>query len=623
MPPGIAGRMKPALLRRAMWAGVAAIAAASALVLALPFIASTRLAGERIAEDMRAWSGLDVAVAEAPRIRFWPALQADLTGVTLSLPDGGAALTAERVEIELSALAALAGNVDFSTARFIRPTVRLAEGSGMPALPPDSRLGGAIRQARDIVLENRLTPDRSRLPDDDFGIVEFSEGRLVRMSGGVEEEIASGLDGKLDWQTLSGRAAIKASGAVRGEPASIDISTGNAMLLLGGAGTQVTLALKSAPMTIAFDGTASLGDSPYADGRASLSTPSARKLMEWPTAAGADNPAPSPITLEGDINGDPARVRLENAAVTVDGRAARGELDLSLSGKRPKLSGSLAFDTLDLAAFLKAFTPFDATAQAAPRAIDEGFGADFGADFAGRLDLDLRLSAARASVGAFEMADFAATTRIDEGIAAFDISDASIFGGGVQAGLRFDRTGGGLHAEMRVLASDIDGGALGAASGLAAVVPQAPASLSLILKGDGASWAALMASAGGSFTADFGQGTIPGLDVDGLVARAKAGVPFPLAEVAAASSIGSMHVKATVAAGRAKVERSEIRSPLNRVTVSGSVGLANGMLALRGTAEPPARALPGSAGTPSATTFLIDGIWSAATVNPAAVTKAD
>lgn len=606
--------MKPALLRRTIWAGAAAIATASALVLALPFIASSRLTGERIAEDMRAWSGLDVAVAEAPQLRFWPALQADLTGVTLSLPEGGATLTAERVEIELSALAALAGNIDFSTARFIRPTVRL-DRPEMPALPPEGRLGAAVRQAHEIVLENPLAPDRSRLPDDGFGVVEFREGRVVLMSGGAEQELASGLSGKLDWPALSGRAALKANGTVRGETASIDVSTSNGILLLGGAGTRLTLALKSAPMTVGFDGKASLGDNPYATGRTSFSTPSARKLLAWSSATGEDSPALGSIALEGDISGDFARVRLENATVTLDGRQAHGGLDLALSGKRPKLSGSLAFDTLDLAAFLQAFTPLAATAEAGPGTID--------ADFASRLNLDLRLSAAHASVGTFALTDFAATTRVDEDIAAFDISDASIFGGDVQAGLRFDRAGEGMHAELRVLASDIDGGALGTASGLAAVVPRAPASLSLILKGDGASWTTLMAGADGSLTANFGQGTIPGIDLDELVNRARAGAAFPLAEVSAASPITSMDIKATIAGGRAKIDRSEIRSPLNRVTVSGSVGLTNGMLALRCTAEPPAQAAAGSTATPAATTFLIDGIWNAAIVNPAAVTNAD
>ena len=53
--------------------------------------------------------------------------------------------------------------------------------------------------------------------------------------------------------------------------------------------------------------------------------------------------------------------------------------------------------------------------------------------------MDLRVSARQASLGSIVLADVAATARIDETLAAFDISDASVFGGDIQAGLRLDR----------------------------------------------------------------------------------------------------------------------------------------------------------------------------------------
>ena len=102
-----------------------------------------------------------------------------------------------------------------------------------------------------------------------------------------------------------------------------------------------------------------------------------------------------------------------------------------LTGKLPMVAGTLAFDTLDLRAFLSAFTPLEPSVGSGPGIID--------ADFASRLNLDLRLSAAQATVGAIALADVAATARVDEGMAAFDISDAAAFGGNIQAGLRFDR----------------------------------------------------------------------------------------------------------------------------------------------------------------------------------------
>ena len=60
-------------------------------------------------------------------------------------------------------------------------------------------------------------------------------------------------------------------------------------------------------------------------------------------------------------------------------------------------------------------------------------------DFASRLNLDLRLSSQQATAGSLTLGDVAATARVNDGFAAFDISDAKAFGGNVQTGLRFDR----------------------------------------------------------------------------------------------------------------------------------------------------------------------------------------
>ena len=57
--------------------------------------------------------------------------------------------------------------------------------------------------------------------------------------------------------------------------------------------------------------------------------------------------------------GDAERLRFEDAEITLDGKPARGALDLMLTGKLPMVAGTLAFDTLDLRSFLSAFTPLE------------------------------------------------------------------------------------------------------------------------------------------------------------------------------------------------------------------------------------------------------------------------
>lgn len=604
--------MTTPLLRRSLWALAVAAALVMLGALALPYAASTRLVGDRIAQDMSEWSGLDVTIAAAPEISVWPDLQANLTGVSLSLPGSAGkapAITAERVEIELSALSAIGGGVDFSRARFIRPTIRIDAGADVPALPGRGRIARAIEAARQIVAENRAAPDASRLPAEEFGVVEFSDGKIVEVSDATETVVVTGLAGKIGWKALNRRVKATATGTWLGEQFTLDLGSANPLLFLGGAAAPVKVSLKSAPANLSFDGTASLGANPYVDGTVSFSSPSVRRILEWSRTGLLHESTIGAVAMESRIIGDRARLRFEDAEFLLDGKPAQGALDLLLSGKLPKVAGTLAFDTLDLRAFLAAFTPLDPSIGTGPGIID--------ADFASRLNLDLRLSASQATVGTIALADLAATARVDDGLAAFDISDASAFDGTIQAGVRFDRKASGTEVEMRLLASDVDGAAFGAAAGLTSVAPTGRGTVSVILKGDGSSWDALLAQASGSFSASFGQGGLSGVDIDAQLARAKGGTAFALAETAGeASPIDALELKANIANGIATIERAELRSPLHRIAFAGAAPLASGELDLSGIAEPPQQAAAQADGTAAATTFRIGGHWNAPVVTP-------
>jgi AsmA protein len=420
--------------------------------------------------------------------------------------------------------------------------------------------------------------------------------------------VVTGLAGKIGWEALNRRAKSTATGTRRGEQVTLDLGSAKPLLFLGGAAAPVKVSLKSAPVNLSFDGTASLGQNPYVDGMVSFSAPSVRRILEWSRTGLLHESTIGAVAMESRVIGDRARLRFEDAEFVLDGKPAQGALDLLLSGKLPRVTGTLAFDTLDLRAFLAAFTPLDPSIGTGPGIID--------ADFASRLNLDLRLSASQATVGTIALADLAATARVDDGLAAFDISDASAFDGTIQAGLRFDRKAAGTEVEMRLLASDVDGAAFGAAAGLTSVTPAGRGTVSIILKGDGSSWNALLAQASGSFSASFGQGGLSGVDIDALLARAKGGTAFALAETAGeASPIDALELKANIANGVATIERAEVRSALHRIAFAGAAPLASGELDLSGIAEPP-QATAEADGTAAATTFRIGGHWNAPVVTP-------
>ncbi|TGS08711.1 AsmA family protein, partial [Mesorhizobium sp. M1C.F.Ca.ET.187.01.1.1] len=100
----------------------------------------------------------------------------------------------ERVEVDLSAMAASQGDVAFSTARLVRPTIRVqrtADGLFLPTAPTGGRSARSIDAARGVVNSDPAKPDLDKLPADTFGTVEFRDGRMVASVNGKDVEILS------------------------------------------------------------------------------------------------------------------------------------------------------------------------------------------------------------------------------------------------------------------------------------------------------------------------------------------------------------------------------------------------------------------------------------------------
>jgi AsmA protein len=599
------------MIKKGIWAvGLFAIAAAIAYA-ALPFIASTQIVRDRIAIEMSAWSGYRVELGGAPDIEVWP-FRAILTNVTLSGwsdPERKPVIVAERVEIELSALAALRGYIVFSSTRLIRPTVRVAPVGGellLPVSPSGGRIARSIEAARIAVSANPSNPELSGIPSDPFGKVEFVDGRIVVQRDGKDEEIVTSLAGAVNWAALDRSGTLAATGIWRGESVALDMTMAKPLVLFAGGTAPLSVSLKAAPVSLTFEGSANLSRDTYFEGPLSFSTPSLKRMLEWSTEQATPGPAIGSIAIKGTITGNSQRMRFADAEVTLDGNPGMGVLELSFTEAIPALSGTLAFDALDIRSFLTAFTP-----------LDSGNGAVDGIDmaFADRINLDLRLSAAKANAGSATLIDVAATAQIKPGLAAFDISDGSAFGGSIQTGIRFDRQPGANQVELRLLATDIDGGILAAASKSARVVPTGRGTVSIILKGPGKSWNELLQKGDGSVTASFGQGALSNLDLNALVERMKQGGFFALSEVSKGSlPINSFELKASVSKGVARVEKAEVKAPAHTITLSGIVPYVGGGLALSGTIHPLAQ--EGANPPPADSIFFVGGSLSEPFIAP-------
>lgn len=627
------GKMPSPWIWRAIWAAGVALIVATLAFAALPYVASTRIVRDRIAWEMSAWSGFRVAIDGDPKIEIWPQFRAILTDVTLSKwtdTTNAPVVQAERVEVGLSAMAALRGDVVFQSAVLVRPTIRLEPLSNGLFLPPTSsggRIARSIDAARKVIADNPAKPDQGALPSDAFGTVELHDGRMISAIGGKDQEVFTSLNGQLDWAALNAGATLSATGIWHGETVALDMSSAKPLLLFAGSTAPVTVSVKASPATFSFDGTANLSQNAFFDGQAKFAAPSLRRLLEWSGTGLTAGSAIGAVALSSKISGEPKRLKLSNTQVTLNDNPGTGALDLSLSESLPAISGTLAFDTLDLRSFLSAFTPLASPGGRQDQAV--------GAGITDRFNLDLRLSAAHASAGPIQLANVAATAQVKNGLAAFDISDASAFGGSVQSSLRFDRKPAGTQVEMRLLASDVNGAQFGAAAGMTRLMPTGTGTISLILKGPGRAWDSILENANGSISATFGPGNLPGLNLPAFLKRNQQGGFFAFDDVSDGTvPIDGAELKASISNGVARIDKAEARSAKTKIWLSGIVPYAGHGLALSGgiaatdqaqPAQPPTQ--PANGGTtaapspvqpaqPAQLSFFVGGTWNTPFISP-------
>jgi len=594
---------------RLRWAGIAALLFLVGAYVALPLLASTRLVRDSIAVKLSEWSGYRVSIAGSPRIDVWPNFRAILTDVSLSEWQNAGTdpvIAVPRLEIDLSPLAVLQGRVEFSTARFIGPALRLERRDGrlfLPPLPLEGRMARSIGQVRTVVAANPDNPDLSQLPSDVFGSIEVLDGRIVAGDGPDRTEFAAHLSGALSWPALDRPGTLEASGEWRGEKLRIGVRSDEPLLLLAGGLAQISASLTSRPLSLSFNGKARGGDLTV-QGPAKLSSPSLGSALSWLDGGEAAGLAEVPVSASAQLFGQLSDLKLDMLEMTFGENSAIGVIDLSLAGAAPSLSGTLAFETVDLLAAFSAFSP------------GEGRGIGW-PSWWNWSDVDLRLSAESAIAGPVEISDVAASANIRDGLSVFDVSDGAAFGGRVQAGLRIDRRIENGKTEIRFLAEDIDGAALGKATGLAQVIPSSHGTISLTLKGAGTQPMAIVEHANGTLQASFGKGTFPEFDLQSFIGLVGRGGFFTLADVSRKPlAIEAATLRASASDGVVRIDTAEVKTANRRVVLSGLAQIAGQGLALAGTVVP--AALGAGTAAQADARFFVGGSWSAPFISSSA-----
>ncbi|MBX3567849.1 MAG: AsmA family protein [Rhizobiaceae bacterium] len=595
--------------RGVLAAGLLAVLVLAAIV-ALPYVASTRIVRDRIATEMGRWSGYRVTIDAPAKIHVWPGLSAVLDGVTFSdWNDGKAVATVERIEIDLSALAALRGDAVFSSARLVRPSWRLeanAPGGFLPQFAGKGRILSAIDRTR-AMIDAHKTERPALAADEPFGTVTFTDGRIVRPGTEDLPPIVEDIDGTINWPKLNQSGSIVATAMWNGEAVAVDLRSEAPLLLLAGGDAPLRVTLRAKPAEVEFNGSARIVGNAMLDGAIRVDAPSFDRLAVW---AGADVPGWERLTsvsLSGTIVGAADHMKLDQATIKLDGSTGTGAIEIDATPERLAVSGSLAFDTMSLDTILEAFLPLTTAERDARPAT--------GTTTLPPLQADLRLSASTATAAGFDLAEVATAIQIKETFAAFDLLDASVLGGSAEVGLRVDRGKDGVTTALRVAATDIDGAALIKTTGATVLAPTGRGTFSLDLKGSGHGVIDALAEGDGAAKASFGPGALSRFDLPAFLDRCKSGGFFPLAETSAGSlDVDGVEVSATISDGLAHLYHAEAKFAGGTLWAAGVLSYADGGLALSGGLAEPGE----TSGDPATeeTSFFVGGSLSAPFISP-------
>jgi AsmA protein len=583
-----------------------ALAIFVSLRVAGPYLISTGLVRSGIEDALSKWTGYRAEVKGQPILEFWPTPRITLSQISIRQKESGNKLlgTIESLSAEFSLIDAIRGRASFHEFHLLRPNLSLTrDENGLIDWTYQGLVAKAIAGVRQDggrqVLDRKLDAKIGAITVEDgtLNVADAATGRTYRFDGVTAD---------IGWRKLSSPMTAVLIARTNGQDLKLDFSSSNPLLIFGGKTAELKTSLTSSLLTARFEGLAGMSSFSGLSGNMAISITDLPALLAWSGKSLPGVAALRTFSLDADVLSAANGLRFNNVSLGMNDASATGVMDVSFaSGKRPKLSGTLAFDQMNLKPLFDAF--------ALRLAAGEGNGPPDGGALQ-KLDLDLRLSAKQAQMELFQLSDVAASIIVSTNEAKFDIGDSQFEGGDMIAHLeatRGDFDGGG-KLQMSIRGADF-AGLIGRLQ-LKGPLPLASGSLDLSLQTSKALWSAGPNDITGkvSFRAD--TGSISGLDVDAIRSHAAKAQFFPLSAASGhAFAFNKLTLAANLAGGTAEVHDARIEGPNEILTLSGVIPYESNGLALSGSLEAtdPARAtsfppLP----------FFVGGSWPNPVISP-------
>ena len=570
-----------------LWTPVAAFAALALMgMIATSWLINRDALRQAVEAQIRTVTGLDLMVKGPIDVSVFPGSYVSFHDV--GLKGGGAAEPALRVDVltaNLRLLPLLLRRFEIADVMMLRPTIRVVRSAdGVSNWTPFIQ---TIARTMKPGAENQVSFSEIRIQD---GVLTYEDA-----ANHVSEKLDD-IDWSLAWPSISRSFAATGQFDWRGERVDGSISVGDFAAALSGDRSGLKARLTSAPLKLAFDGTVANRTSAMMEGTLTIDSASLRNALQWTEQAPPGAGGFGRFALKARANVVGASIALTNVNVELDGNVAEGVMTYANNG-RQTLQATLAADALD-------FTPYISTVRLLASGARDWNRQMFDLESLSATDLDMRLSAARVTVGPSRIGRTAFGANLRGGALALSVGEAQMCGGLARGSIGVARADTVADVKVQFQFNDIDlqscGSELFGVSKLSG-----RGSLNVSLMASGSSAFGLAQSLDGTATLTGHDGAISGFNVEQLLKRLER---RPLSGGGnfrnGSTPFDNLTVSMKFSDGIATTDEVRMDGPSSRITLTGTASVPTREYDLKGVASlttdgTPAFDLP----------FVVQGPW--------------
>ena len=542
---------------------------------------------EAVENQIRAVTGLDLVVNGAIDIVVFP--QSHVTFHNVGLKGAAAidpALSVDVLTANLRLLPLLMRRFQIADLEMLRPRIRVVrEADGRSNWTPFIE-----------TLTRTVKPGASNVLS--FSEIRIQDGVLVYRDRAKDQfETVEDIDLSLAWPSISRSFAATGQFDWRGQRVDGSISVADFLASLSGERSGLKVRIAAPSLKLAFDGALANRTSLMMEGTLTADTSSLRGALRW---FGQDPPGGGfgRFALKARANLVGPSVALTNVNVELDDNIAEGVMTYSNNG-RQTLQATLAAGAIDLTPYISTFRLLASGARDWNRQL-------FDLSALSGTDLDMRLSAAKVTVGSSKFGRTALGANLRGGTLALSIGEAQMFEGIAKGSLSIAHASNGAEVKAQFQFTDVD--LQTCASELFGIHKlSGRGTLNMALAASGASPLGLAQSLDGTMTVTGHDGAINGFNVEQLLKRLErrplsGGGHFRSGR----TPFDTLKVSIRFSNGTATAENVQIDGPRTRLALNGTASVPLREYDLKGVASlvsapgsEPAFELP----------FVVQGPW--------------